>query len=135
MSHVHQLLGIRESLSPGEAHCVGWIILQRGLLRRVTRCVPQVRTGLSRGPWTVCWMAPPQERNLIWTPQDTKEDGSMEPTTGLCPAQPRFDSNTLYNYTGLVPSKSESVSTMHGLPPVPQHWVQRIGLPHLHSVC
>lgn len=52
---------------------------------------------------------------------------SVQPSLGLLPT-------SLSNYPGLVPSKSEPVSTTCGLTPVPQHWAQRLGLPHLHSM-
>lgn len=41
---------------------------------------------------------------------------------------------SLSNYMGLVPSKSEPVSTMCGLIPVPQDWAQKARSSHLHSV-
>lgn len=52
---------------------------------------------------------------------------SVQPSLRLLPT-------SLSNYTGLVPSKSEPVSTTCGLTPVPQHWAQRLGIPHLHSM-
>ena len=97
------------------------------------RCVTQVRTGLSLGPQNVCWgltSTPPGAGSDL---DDARRQGgwsqaqaSVQSSLGLTPV-------SLSNFTGLVPSKSEPVC-MCGLTPVPQHWVQRLSLPHLYSV-
>lgn len=40
------------------------------------------------GPMDYLMGAPSQEKDLIWTLRDTKEDGPIKPTTGICPTYP-----------------------------------------------
>lgn len=54
-----------------------------------------------------CLLGSTQEWNLIWTLQDTKEDGSMEPTQASVQPSLGLLTTSLSNYMGLVPSKSE----------------------------
>lgn len=85
------------------------------------------------GPMDYLMGAPSQEKDLIWTLRDTKEDGPIKPTTGICPTYPGLTPVFLSHHKGLVQSKSALVC-MCGLTQLTQHRAQRPGFPHLQSV-